>query len=52
MFFSSMFPETFVRTSLQTKQRMAHLPKQTDQMEQLVYYAVSVCFRSTTVERR
>lgn len=41
-----------LRASLQSKQCMAHLPKQTDQMEQLVYYAVSVCFRSTTVERR
>lgn len=47
-----MFPEIFLRASLQSKQGMAHLPKQTDQMEQLVYYAVSVCFRSTTVERR
>lgn len=47
-----MFPETFLRASLQSKQGMAHPPKQTDQMEQLVYYAVSVCFRSSTVEGR
>lgn len=30
MFVSSMFPEAFVKASLQSKQRMAHLPnKQT-----------------------
>lgn len=35
-----------------TAQGMAHLPKRTDQMEQLVYSAVSGCSRPTIAERR
>lgn len=35
-----------------TAQGMEHPPKWTDQMEQLVYFAASVCSRPTIVGRR
>lgn len=52
-FFKSMFSRNICKSfapkqTERTAQGMAHLPERTDQMEQLVYFAASVCSRPTT----